>query len=71
MWPTERTRNRCNEKLWEDGNVVHDLNPVGPIMNNPDPSAVQLSIKLESIALPIFFPNYVPPKSLLDYADPK
>ena len=65
MWPTERTRNF--PKSWEDGAVLSDLNPNSSIMNNPDPGAV----KLETIALPVFFPNYIPPKSLLDYADPK
>lgn len=71
MWPTERTRNKSCEKSFDDEWVPADLNPNGPIMNNPHPSAVQLSIKFESIALPVFFPNYVPPKSLLDYADPR
>ena len=69
MWPTERTRNF--PKSSEDGTALSDLNPNGPIMNNPDPGAVQVMVKLETIALPVFFPNYIPPKSLLDYADPK
>ena len=63
MWPTGRT-----SKSWEDDRV---LNPNDPIVNNPDPGAIQLTVKLESIGLPVFFPNYIPPKSLLDYADPK
>ena len=67
MWPTERT----NKSSFDDDRILLDLNPNGPIMNNPHPSAVQLSIKFESIAFPVFFPNGVPPKSLLDYADPK
>ena len=68
MWPTERTRNKnCDDDEW----IPADPNPNGPIMNNPHPSAVQLSVKFESIALPVFFPNYIPPKLLLDYADPK
>lgn len=70
MWPTERTRNKNCEKSWEHDNMLFDLNPNGPIMNNPDPTAVQLLIKFESIALPVFFPSHIPPKSLLDYADP-
>jgi len=71
MWPTERTRNKGCEMSWEDTQVLTDLNSNGPIIDNTDPSAVQLSIKFESFALPVFFPNHVPPKSLLDYADPK
>lgn len=67
MWPTGRTRS--SSKSSEDDRA--DLNANGPIVNNPDPGAVQLTVKLESVALPVFFPNYIPPKSLLDYADPK
>ena len=56
MWPISRT----GGKDTEDSETFHcDPNPIGPITNNPDPSAVQLTLEFESWTQPIIFPNDV------------
>jgi len=57
MWPTTR----AIEKDVENAEKFScDPNPIGPIANNPDPSAVQLTIEFEQFAHPVIFPNDIP-----------
>ena len=42
----------------------------GPIANNPDISAVLLTIEFENFACPIIFPSGTP-SEILDYANPR
>ena len=57
MWPTAR----ANEKDTDNAETFScDPNPVGPIANNPDPTAVQLTMEFEHFAHPVIFPNDVP-----------
>ena len=54
LWPTFRT----NGKDTEDPEMFH-CDPIGPVANNPDASAVQLTLEFESWTHPIIFPNDV------------
>lgn len=53
MWPTARA-------AADQDKHSSDPNPIGPIANNPDPSAVQLTMEFEYFAHPVIFPNDVP-----------
>jgi len=56
MWPVPRT----SGKDPEDPKIFYcDPNPIGPIANNPDSSAVQLTLEFESWDHPVIFPNDV------------
>lgn len=51
MWPASKASGKDTEDAY------YNPNPVGPIANNPDPSAVQLTLEFESWKHPIIFPN--------------
>lgn len=56
MWSVSKT----GGKDAENPKVFYcDPNSIGPIANNPDPSAVQLTLEFESWSHPIIFPNDV------------
>ena len=56
MWTASKTIGKDTE----DVDMFHcDPNPIGPIANNPDPNAVQLTLEFEIWNQPIIFPNDV------------
>jgi len=57
MWPTARVgeRDMSNAERFSC-----DANPIGPIANNPDPTAVKLTIEFERFTNPVVFPNDIP-----------
>lgn len=56
MWPASRAIGKDTE---DPDMFFCDPNPISPIANNPDHSAVQLTLEFESWQHPIIFPNDV------------
>lgn len=56
MWPVSKT---SGKDLEDPEMFCCNPNPIGPIANNPDSSAVQLTLEFESWKHPIIFPNDV------------
>jgi len=56
MWPTAR----FSEKEISGEKFFCAPNPLGPIADNGDPTAVKLTIEFEHFAHPVVFPNDVP-----------
>jgi len=57
MWPTARVSER---DMSNTERFSCDINPIGPIANNPDSTAVKLTIEFENFAHPVVFPNDIP-----------